>query len=176
MISNFQIGLKPLLRQGFSEPVFNGYWYIIRRRLLALIIFQRSSSELFPILKILAITLMYCSRLHAWWSTQSRLATLLSTLIARRWVGLQTLWWFRLKDLSIDEMVGAWCFGWCQAHRGLPIGFLLFRYSVMFTVESLYLLYLLFIYWFICSRRWCIDKLGVFYANQTSMCLDPHLN
>ena len=23
---------------------------------------------------------------------------------------------------------------------------------------------------------YCIDKLGVFYANQTSMCLDPHLN
>ena len=22
----------------------------------------------------------------------------------------------------------------------------------------------------------CIDKLGVFHANQTSMCLDPHLN
>ena len=30
-------------------------------------------------------------RLHAWWSTRSRLATLLSSLIARRWVGLQTL-------------------------------------------------------------------------------------
>ena len=36
--------------------------------------------------------------------------------------------------------------------------------------------YLLVIYWFICSGRWCIDKLGVFHANQTSMCLDPHLN
>ena len=35
------------------------------------------------------------------------LATLLSSLIARRWVGLQTLWCFRLKDLSIEEMVGA---------------------------------------------------------------------
>ena len=38
-------------------------------------------------------------------STQSRLATLLSSLIARRWVGLQTLWWFRLKDLSIGLML-----------------------------------------------------------------------
>ena len=27
-------------------------------------------------------------RLHAWWSTQSQLTTLLSSLIARRWVGL----------------------------------------------------------------------------------------
>ena len=89
---------------------------------------------------------------------------------------LQTLWRFLLKDLSIDEMVGAWCFGCCQAHRGLPIGFLLLRYSVLFTVKSLSLLYLLFISWFICSRKWCIDNLGVFHANQTSMCLDPYLN
>ena len=72
-------------------------------------------------------------------------------------------------------MVGAWYFGCCQAHQGLPVGFLLLPYSVLFTVESLSLLYLLFISWFICSRRWCIDKLGVFHANQTSMCLDPHL-
>ena len=44
---------------------------------------------------------------------------------------------FRLKDLSIDEMVGACCFGCCQAHRGLPVGVLLLQYSVLFTVESL---------------------------------------
>ena len=30
--------------------------------------------------------------------------------------------------------------------------------------------------WFICSMRCCIEKYGVFRANQTSMCLDPHLN
>ena len=32
-----------------------------------------------------------------------------------------------------------------QTHRGLPVGFLLLRYSVLFTVESFSLLYLLFI-------------------------------
>ena len=26
--------------------------------------------------------------------------------------------------LLIDDMVGSWCFGCCQAHPGLPIGFL----------------------------------------------------
>ena len=31
----------------------------------------------------------------------------------------------------------------CRAHRGLPVGFHLLRYSVLFTVESLSLLYLL---------------------------------
>ena len=33
----------------------------------------------------------------------------------------------------------------CGAHWGLPVGFLLLRYSVLFTVQSLSLLYLLFI-------------------------------
>ena len=32
----------------------------------------------------------------------------------------------------------------CRAHQGLPVGFLLLRYSVLFTVESLSLRYLLF--------------------------------
>ena len=35
--------------------------------------------------------------------------------------------------------------GQSQAHRGLPVGFLLLQYSVLFTVESLSLLYLLVI-------------------------------
>ena len=39
-------------------------------------------------------------------------------------------------------------------------GFFLLWYSVLCTIESLSLLYLLFISWFICSRRWCMDKLG----------------
>ena len=33
----------------------------------------------------------------------------------------------------------------CWFHRGLPVGFLLLRYSVLFTVESLSFLYLLVI-------------------------------
>ena len=46
-------------------------------------------------------------------------------------------------DLYIDEMVGAWRFGYCQTHGGFTNGFLLLRYSVVFTVESLCLLQLL---------------------------------
>ena len=51
----------------------------------------------------------------------------------------------------------------------LPVGFLLLLHSVLCSVESLSLLYLLFISWFICSRRWCMDMLGVFHANQTCL-------
>ena len=49
---------------------------------------------------------------------QPGLAALLSSLVARWWVGLQALWWFRLGDLSVDEMVGAWCFGCLSGQRG----------------------------------------------------------
>ena len=176
MIFKFQFDINLFCAKDFQNLISMVTWCISWRRLLALIIFQCSSLKQFPIVNRLAITLMYCNRLHAWWSPQSRLATLLSSLIARRWVGLQTLWWFQLRDLSIEEMVGAWCFGCLSALRGLPVGFLLLRYSVLFTVEALSLLYLLVLSWFICFRRWCIEQLGVFYANQLSMCLDPHLN
>ena len=66
----------------------------------------------------------------------------------------------------------------CRVHQGLPVWFLLLRCSVLFTVDSLSLLYLLFIYLLMYSGKWCIDKLGVFHASQTSicLCLDPHLN
>ena len=151
-------------------------WCINWRRLLAVITFLRSSLKWFPIIKRLPITLMYFNRLHVCWSTKIRLVTLLSSLIARRWVGLQTLWWFRLKDLSFDEIVGAWCFGCLSGPPGFTFWIFLLRYSVLFTVESLSLLYLLVISCFICFRRWCIDRLGVFHANQIFMCLDPHQN
>ena len=42
--------------------------------------------------------------------------------------------WYGPDDLAV-----------CRAHRGLPVGFLLLRCSVLFTVESLSLPYLLFI-------------------------------
>ena len=56
----------------------------------------------------------------------------------------------------------------------MRLGFPLLRYSVLFTLESLSLLYLLFISRFICSRRWCIDKIGVFHANQ-HLCVLIHI-
>ena len=111
LISKFQVGLKSLLRQGLSEPDFYGDLVYKLKKIVGSNNFSAQFIKIISHYKKLAITLMYCHRLHAWWSTQSRLATLLSSLIARRWVGLQTLWRFRLKDLSIDEMVGDWCLG-----------------------------------------------------------------
>ena len=45
-----------------------------------------------------------------------------------------------------------------------------------YLLLSPYLCFVSLLYLDLCFRRWCIDKLGVFHANQISMCLDPHLN
>ena len=91
LISKFQVGLKSLLRQGRSEPDFYGDLVYKLKKIVGSNNFSAQFIKKFPIIKILVITLLHCNRLHAWWSTQSRLATLLSSLIARRWVGLETL-------------------------------------------------------------------------------------
>ena len=83
------------------------------------------------------------------------------------------------SDLGTCLLVGWWgpgALAVCRARRGLPVGFLLLRCSVWFAVGSLSLLCLLVVSWFVCFGRWCINELGVFHANQISMCLDPHLN
>ena len=86
------------------------------------------------------------------------------------------LWRFQIKDLSIDERVWVWCCVCCQARQGLTVWFLLLWYSIVCSVESLSLFYLLFVSWFICTWRRVMDTLGIFHANQTYMCLDPHQN
>ena len=88
LISKFLNGLKSLLRLGFSEPEFYGD---LVYKLKTTVCSNNFSAESIPIIKRLAITLMCCNILHAWWSTQSLLVTLLSYFIARRWVRLQTL-------------------------------------------------------------------------------------
>ena len=78
-------------------------------------------------------------------------STLLSSLIARRWVGLQTLWWFRLKDLSIDEMVGAWCFGCLSGPPGFtcwisfaPVFSLIYCWVLILALSPCYILIYMF--------------------------------
>ena len=75
----------------------------------------------------------------------------ISSLIARRWVGLQTLWWFRLKDISIDEMVGAWCFGCLSGPPGFtcwisfaPVYSLIYCWVLILALSPCYILIYMF--------------------------------
>ena len=58
-----------------------------------------------------------------------------------------------LKTYLLMGWKGPDTFTVCRAHWGIPVGFILLGYSVLFAVESLSLLYLLIISLFICSRR-----------------------
>ena len=173
MISKFQIGLGLSCAKDFRNLISMVAWciswypgsgsvldcidswylhpYLLWRRLLALVIFQRSSLGWFPIVEGLAMALVYCGGLRAWWSARSRLSALLCFLIAGRWVGLQTLWWFRLKDLSIDEMVGAWCFGCLSGPPGFtcgisfaPVFSFIYCWVLIFALSPCYILIYMF--------------------------------
>ena len=56
----------------------------------------------------------------------------------------------------------------------LPVGFLLLQYSILLTVESLYL-FISFLYFdlYVLGDEALISSVSFM---QTSMCLDPHLN
>ena len=73
---------------------------------------------------------MYCSELHAWWSTLLNFAFLFNCTIAGQ----------ALNGMARTDVASVVMTTW-----GLTVGFLLLRYSVVCTVESLYLFYDLFI-------------------------------
>ena len=84
LISNFQVGLKSLFRQGRSEPELYGDLVYKLKTIVSSNNFQRSSLKSFPIIKRLDITLIYCNRLLAWWSNPSEFAFLFNcTLMGR---------------------------------------------------------------------------------------------
>ena len=68
LISKFQVRLKSLFRQGLSEPDFYGDLVYKLKKIVGSNNFSAKFIKMiFSIIKRLAITLMYCSRLHAWW-------------------------------------------------------------------------------------------------------------
>ena len=65
------------------------------------------------------------------------------------------------------SLVRPYVFG--QEHQGLTVEFLLLQYSVscMYCCVSI-VVYLLFISWFECTCRWCIDKIGIWVSWSTA--------
>ena len=63
----------------------------------------------------------------------------------------QTLWRFWLKDLSIDVMVGAWCWAVCRAHQGFtcwisfaPVFSFIYSWFLIFALSPWYILIYMF--------------------------------
>ena len=71
-------------------PAFYGDLVYKLKKIVGTKKFQRSLLKYFHIVKN-AIPAIYCDRLHAWWSTQSWVTNLISSLITHKRVGPQTL-------------------------------------------------------------------------------------
>ena len=133
---------KSLLRQGLSEPNFYG---VLVYKLKKIVDSNKFSAQFIKIIthykkigyNINVLQQTACLVVNP--ITVGNFAFLFNCSPVGPTSDSMTVW---LKDLSIDEMVGDWCFGCCQVYRSLPVGFLSLRYSVLFTVESLSLLYL----------------------------------
>ena len=91
LISKFQVGLKSLLRQGLSEPDFYGDLVYKLKKIFGSNNFSAQFIKIISHYKKIGYNINVLQQTTCLVSTQSRLATLLSSLIARRWVGLQTL-------------------------------------------------------------------------------------
>ena len=117
--------------------------------------------------------------------------TLLPSLIARRWVGLQTQWRPRHKAIYFSwlgpELFFFFFFVCCLAHRDSTVGFLLLQCSSgvvrdrgisrcpsqhVFSVESSSLFHHSIYLWFICLPWWSIDGLENLHADRTTVCFE----
>ena len=94
LISKFNIRLKSLLCQGLSQPEFYDDLVHKLKKIVGSNYFSAQFIKIISHYKKIGYNIMYCNRLHAWWSIQSRLATLLSSLIVRRRIVPQILRWF----------------------------------------------------------------------------------
>ena len=151
LISKFQVGLKSLLRQRLSEPYFYGD---LVYNLKKIVVSNNFSAQFIKIIfhyKKIGHNINVLQQTACLVVNPITLATLLFSLIARRWVGLQTLWWFRLKDLSIDEMVGAWCFGCLLGPPGFtcwisfaPVFSFIYCWVLIFALSPCFILIYMF--------------------------------
>ena len=66
LIFKFQVRLKYLLRQGLSEPDFYGNLVYKLKKIVGSNYFSAQFIKIVSHYTKLAITLMYCNRLHAW--------------------------------------------------------------------------------------------------------------
>ena len=103
LISQFQIGLKSLLRQG---PEFYDDLVYKLKKIVGSNIFSAQFIKIISNKKKIGCNIYVMKQIHAWWPTQSRLATLLdfNCMPVDRTSDAMTV--LTLKYLSINKMVG----------------------------------------------------------------------
>ena len=112
---------------------------------------------------------------------QSRLITLLPSLIAPRWVGRQTRWWPRHKAIYFSWL-GPELFCLLRGPSGFNCWFSVVLVDTLgisrcrsqhVSVESSSLFHHSIYLWFICLPWWSIDELENLHADRTTVCFEP---
>ena len=83
-MSKYNVGLKTLFLQGLSEPEFYGDLVYKFRKIIDKNDFPYHFKKIIVRYKKIGYNINVCDRRHAWLLNQSRLTTLLTSLIARR--------------------------------------------------------------------------------------------
>ena len=146
LISKFQVGLKSLLCQGLGEPDFYGDLVYKLKKIVGSNSFSAQFIKIISHYKKIGYNinvLQQTACLVVNPITIGNFAFIFNCTpvgrIFRLYDGSDLQTYLLMRWWGPDALV------FCRAHRGLPVGFLLLRYSVLFTVESLSLLYLLVI-------------------------------
>ena len=112
MISKFQVELKSLLRQGLSNlnSMVIMTWCMNLYELKKIVgtsNFLAQSIKIISHYKKIGYNINVLQQITCLVVNPITVGNFAFLFIARRWVELQTIWRFRLKDLSIDEPEGA---------------------------------------------------------------------
>ena len=101
LISKFNVGLKTLLHQGLPEPEFYGdlVYKFKKKKNVGRADFSDQFRKIIVRYKRIGYNINIMRQSACLVFNQSRLITLLPSLIARRWVGRQTQWWPRHKAI-----------------------------------------------------------------------------
>ena len=91
MISKFKVGLKSLLRQGLSEPDFYGNLVYKLKKIVGFNNFSAQFIKIISHYKKIGYNINVLQQTACLVDNPITVATLLSSFIARRWAGLQTL-------------------------------------------------------------------------------------
>ena len=156
LISKFQVGLKSLLRQGLSEPDFYGDLVYKLKKIVGSNNFSTQFIKIISHYKKVGYNINVLQQTACWVVNPITVGNFaFPFFFGRRWVGLQTLWWFWLKDLSIDEMVGAWYFGCVSGPPGFtcwisfaPVFSFIYCWVLIFALSPCYILICILIYMF----------------------------
>ena len=151
-IRKVQVGLKSLLRQWLSEPEFYGDLVYKLKKIVGSNNFSAQFIKIVSHYKKIGYNINVLQQTACLVVNPIAVGNFAFLFNCTPGVGLQTLLWFPLKDLSIDEIVGAWYFGCLSGPPGFtcwisfaPVVSFIYCWVLIFASSPCYIL--IYIFW-----------------------------